>query len=472
LGVGAEPAGQNGSRPNPTAGNAPRLVAVVPLPTSSGLFQAHAYECTSGYVYVCLVRGTVTDGAPVLTRVHSECLTGDALGSLRCDCGVQLRLALRTIAAEGRGAVLYVTGHEGRGIGLIDKLQAYMEQDCGADTVDANLRLGHAADARDYDDAAAVLGAVGIRSVRLLTNNPAKASGLAAAGVVVTAVEPLHTAPHVHNLRYLRTKETRLGHLRAVAAPDIGDGIGDGIGDRVAGGAARNQPPPVDGLLGSVVPRPARPYVALKFAQTVDGRIASGTGDAKWISSEAERRISHALRAACDAVLVGVGTVLADDPQLTVRLVPGASPVRVVLDSALRLPLGANVLSSDAPTLVVTSEHSDPERRRQVRAAGAGVRTVPAGPDGVDLDAALAVLRSEGIGSLLVEGGGRVITSMVRHRVADRLVVAVAPTILGTGTDAVGELGVDRIADAVRLTHRTVHVLPDDILLAWDVAYR
>jgi 3,4-dihydroxy 2-butanone 4-phosphate synthase/GTP cyclohydrolase II len=459
-GVGAEGAGRNGSRPDARVSTPPRLVAVVPLPTSSGLFQAHAYECASGYVYVCLVRGSVADGAPVLTRVHSECLTGDALGSLRCDCGVQLRLALRTVAAEGRGAVLYVTGHEGRGIGLVDKLQAYMEQDCGADTVDANLRLGHAADARDYDDAAAVLRAVGIRSVRLLTNNPAKARGLTEAGVVVTAVEPLHTAPHVHNLRYLRTKESRLGHLRAVPTAEV------------VGAAAESAPPPVDGLLGNVVPRPARPYVALKFAQTVDGRIASGTGDAKWISSEAERCVSHALRAACDAVLVGVGTVLADDPQLTVRLVPGASPVRVVLDSALRLPLGANVLSGDAPTLVVTTERSDPMRRRQVRATGAGVRVVPAGPAGVDLDAALAVLRAEGIGSLLVEGGGRVITSMVRRRVADRLVVAVAPTILGTGTDAVGELGVERIADAVRLTGRTLHVLPDDILLAWDVAYR
>ena len=131
----------------------------------------------------------------MLTRLHSECLTGDALGSLRCDCGVQLRTALRTVAAEGRGVVLYLTGHEGRGIGLVNKLRAYVEQDAGADTVDANLRLGLHADLRDYGDAAAVLRALGVRSVRLLTNNPAKAAGLRRHGVAVEALRAAGHAP-------------------------------------------------------------------------------------------------------------------------------------------------------------------------------------------------------------------------------------------------------------------------------------
>ena len=131
-------------------------------------------------MHLALVAGDLGDGGSVLTRLHSECLTGDALGSLRCDCGVQLRSALRTVAAEGRGIVLYLNGHEGRGIGLVDKLRAYVEQDDGADTVDANLRLGLHADLRDYGDAAAVLRALGVRSVRLLSNNPAKAAASSA----------------------------------------------------------------------------------------------------------------------------------------------------------------------------------------------------------------------------------------------------------------------------------------------------
>src|SRR3954463_16426955 len=176
-----------------------REVASAPIPTPYGEFQARAFEASSGHVHLALVLGTMGDSRSVLTRLHSECLTGDALGSLRCDCGVQLRLALRTVAAEGRGVVLYLNGHEGRGIGLVNKLRAYVEQDAGADTVDANLRLGLLADLRDYDDAAAVLRDLGVRSVRLLTNNPAKAEALQRHGVVVEALQPLSTAAHRRN---------------------------------------------------------------------------------------------------------------------------------------------------------------------------------------------------------------------------------------------------------------------------------
>src|SRR5215218_9318879 len=157
---------------------APREAASASIPTPYGEFRARAFESPSGHVHVALVFGEVGDGESVLTRVHSECLTGDAFGSLRCDCGVQLRSALRSVAAEGRGIVLYLSGHEGRGIGLVNKLRAYVEQDAGADTVDANLRLGLPVDLRDYGDAAAILGSMGVRSVRLLSNNPGKAAGL------------------------------------------------------------------------------------------------------------------------------------------------------------------------------------------------------------------------------------------------------------------------------------------------------
>src|SRR5215218_10523899 len=164
--------------PSPPGPAVPAEVASVPIPTPYGEFRARAFESPSGHVHLALVFGDLGDGTSLLTRLHSECLTGDALGSLRCDCGVQLRTAMRTVAAEGRGIVLYLNGHEGRGIGLVNKLRAYVQQDAGADTVDANLRLGLHADLRDYGDAAAILGSMGVRSVRLLSNNPGKAAGL------------------------------------------------------------------------------------------------------------------------------------------------------------------------------------------------------------------------------------------------------------------------------------------------------
>ena len=288
-------------------------VARVPMPTPWGVFDVRAFESPTDHVYLAMVRGNVEHKDGVLVRLHSECLTGDALGSLRCDCGVQLRLAMRRIAAEDCGVLVYATGHEGRGVGLINKLRTYVEQDKGHDTLDANLRLGLPVDGRTYDNAAAVLSALDLRSVRLLTNNPRKVDGMRRAGIDVVAVEPLPTAPHARNLGYLRTKERRMDHVGPT---------GLAVTPWESGPL-----PAVDAsaLLGEVRAAEDRPYVVLKFAQTLDGRIATCTGDAKWISGEAERRISHALRAACDAVLVGVGTVMTDDPLLTVRLVAEAS---------------------------------------------------------------------------------------------------------------------------------------------------
>jgi 3,4-dihydroxy 2-butanone 4-phosphate synthase/GTP cyclohydrolase II len=148
----------------------------------------------------------------VLVRVHSECLTGDVLGSLRCDCGPQLHKAMDMIAAAGRGVLIYLRGHEGRGIGLAAKLSAYALLDVGRDTVEANLDLGLPVDARDYAPAAAVLADLGVGPVRLLTNNPAKVTGLKACGVDVRDRVGVLPTPHAENVRYLRTKATRMGH--------------------------------------------------------------------------------------------------------------------------------------------------------------------------------------------------------------------------------------------------------------------
>jgi GTP cyclohydrolase II len=414
----------------------PRRVVSVPLPTTFGTFDAHAFEVERGVVHLALVRGDLGDGRSVLARVHSECLTGDALGSLRCDCGVQLRAALRAIAVEGRGVLVYLGGHEGRGIGLIDKLRAYLEQDAGADTVEANLRLGLGADEREYGSAAAVLRELGVRSVRLLTNNPAKAAGLRAGDVSVEGTELLATAANGHDRSYLETKASRLGHVD----PLLGTGSGK-----------------------------SGPRVVLKYAQTLDGRIATATGDSRWISCEAERVVSHGLRAACDAVLVGIGTVLIDDPQLTVRMVAGASPMRVVLDSSLRMPLEAKILSADAHTLVLTSEDAPAARRQTLRRRGAQIVAVPRGPGGLDLRACLAALEELGVALVLVEGGARVLTSLLGAGLADRLIVAIASRIIGAGTEAVGALGITSVADGVQLANRSLHVVGDDVLAAWDV---
>jgi GTP cyclohydrolase II len=435
--------------------SAPREAASASIPTPYGEFQARAFESPSGHVHVALVFGEIGDGESLLTRVHSECLTGDAFGSLRCDCGVQLRSALRNVAAEGRGVVLYLNGHEGRGIGLVNKLRAYVEQDAGADTVDANLRLGLHVDLRNYGDAAAILGSLGVRSVRLLSNNPGKAAGLRRHGVAVESLQPLRTAANRHNRAYLETKQARLGHQRST---------GPGLDELPAG------PVDVASLLGSLTPRADRPYVVLKYAQTLDGRIAARSGDAKWISGERERQVAHAMRSGCDAVLVGARTLLQDDPQLTVRMVPGASPLRVVLDSTLRTPVTAKVLSDDAATVILCRPDADPERRRALVSAGATVRDVDPGPEGLRVDDVLRLLRSLGVGSLLVEGGGRVITSMLRAAAVDRVVVSLSPTIIGAGVEAVGSLGVDRVADGISLVNRSVFLAGNDVLMGFDVA--
>ncbi len=191
-----------------------KRVADARIPTEWGDFTCYVYESLlDGEQHVALVKGAVQGEDDVLVRVHSECLTGDALGSMRCDCRMQLQDGIRRIAAEGLGVVVYLRGHEGRGIGIAHKLRAYNLQDEGHDTVDANLELGLPVDSRKYGIGAQILVDLGVTTMRLLTNNPAKYGGLDGYGLQIVERVPLQSVPNPENIRYLRTKQERMGHL-------------------------------------------------------------------------------------------------------------------------------------------------------------------------------------------------------------------------------------------------------------------
>ena len=184
------------------------------VPTAWGNFECVAYRSTiDGIEHLAFVLGDISDGTPVLTRVHSECLTGDVFGSRRCDCGPQLAIAMQAVQSEGRGVVVYLRGHEGRGIGIGHKIRAYSLQDKGFDTVDANIELGLPVDSREYGIGAQILADLGATELRLMTNNPAKYGGIAGYGLSVVERVPIVTQSTAENASYLATKRDRLGHF-------------------------------------------------------------------------------------------------------------------------------------------------------------------------------------------------------------------------------------------------------------------
>jgi GTP cyclohydrolase II len=434
-------------------------VATTHIPTRHADFVAHAYrDEVTGDDHVVLVLGDIadSDAGPPLVRLHSECLTGDALGSRRCDCRDQLDSAQAAIANEGRGAVVYLRGHEGRGIGLSAKLRAYALQDRGLDTLDANLALGLPVDAREYGAAVAMLSDLGVSAVRLLSSNPAKEQGLEALGLGVARIG-LRVPPKPENLRYLQTKHQRMGHdaettdqgwaeLLAGRVPSTGE-LADRYGPLVAAGSQ---------------------LVVAQLGQSLDGFIAARTGDACFVTGEADRTHLHRLRALVDAVVVGVGTVVADDPRLTVRYVSGPNPVRVVLDPQARAPRDAGVLvGDDAPTMWVVQ---DDDRAPASPAPHVEVVRLPCeGPDRTFAPCdVLAALASRGLGRVLVEGGGVTVSRFLAAGVIDRLMVTTAPLLVGDGVPGLRFEGPDRLADALRAPSRRF-VLGDDTCLELDL---
>jgi len=426
------------------------------IPTAAGEYQLCLYQNNhDDKEHLALVVGDVAAHESILVRVHSECFTGDVLGSLRCDCGPQLNQAMRLIAAEGCGIVLYLR-QEGRGIGLPDKLRAYNLQDEGYDTVDANLMLGHQADARDYTIAALILEDLGVRSLRLLTNNPLKVESLQELGVAVTERVPLQTAVHKENAAYLATKVERMRHML-----NLEPGGKNGRSDETA------ISPKTPGSQAN-----ARPTVTLSYAQSLDGSIAARRGQPLAISGPESMRMTHELRASHDAILVGVNTVLADDPRLTVRLATGESPQPIIIDSRLRMPLTAKLLQNPIAPWIATTEKATMARQRELETAGARVLRLPTAVNGgVNLAALLNQLADMGVKNLMVEGGAGIIASFLKAQLVDRVVLTIAPFFVG-GVNAIGGLlSLDGVS-LPRLDNVRYQSLGQDMVVSGDVVWK
>jgi GTP cyclohydrolase II len=426
------------------------------IPTECGKFQMFLYEDDREHKeHLALVQGEVAGRPDVLVRVHSECFTGDVLGSLRCDCGEQFTLALRMIAEAGAGVLLYLR-QEGRGIGLVKKMQAYNLQDQGMDTVDANLALGHQADERDYDIAALILDDLGVRTIRLLTNNPHKIASLENLGVEITERLPLISRVTPENCSYLLAKAKRMNHLLDPGEPTPGFSDDQVLLFKLREIAARGE---------TRRRQHQRPLVTLTYAQSLDGSIAARHGHPLGISGPESQAFTHSLRAAHDAILVGIGTVLADNPRLNVRLVEGKNPQPILLDSRLRFPSYANLLKDGNLPWVITTPTAAASRQADLEKQGARVIRLPEGScGGIDLTALLAKLGEMNIKSLMVEGGAQVITSFITSQLVDQVIVTVAPVLVGGLRVLDSSLSLP-MRNFPRLTQVSFHQVGEDLVL-------
>lgn len=397
------------------------------LPTGFGEFSLYLYV-ERGKEHLALVKGDVEGQSDIPVRVHSECLTGDVFASRRCDCGDQLRQTLQYLGGIDAGILLYLR-QEGRGIGLFKKLEAYNLQDQGMDTVEANIRLGHQPDERDYGIAAKMLGDLGVHSIRLITNNPHKVDQLRQYGVQVEARITIEVGHHQENIGYLRSKAERMAHLLSFR-------------ERIPEGYELAFIEPfIDQLSLYRGAQHELPFVTLAYAQSLDGSIALNAGMPLALSSHQALNLTHYLRSHHDALLVGVNTILADDPQLNVRFCEGNDPVPVIIDSHLRTPADCRLLmqASRSPIIVTTPE-SDMSRRLLLADKGAEIILVDADAEGgVNIRQALAALTARDIRTLMVEGGGKIISTFLKQHLVNYCVITITPRIIG-GFKAIDDL--------------------------------
>jgi 3,4-dihydroxy 2-butanone 4-phosphate synthase/GTP cyclohydrolase II len=391
------------------------------LPNCYGSFVIHCYGSTADdKQHLALVKGDVAGHADVLVRVHSECLTGDVFGSTRCDCGEQLELALRAIGQAERGVLLYLR-QEGRGIGLVQKLRAYNLQDEGLDTVEANLQLGHQADERDYHVAARILKDLGVRSVRLMTNNPRKLDDLLRYGIPVSARVPIQAPSHPENVRYLRAKVEKMAHLLSLEGGTRLPQDFDFLEPLFASLAAAHSQPT------------GRPFVTLAYTQSLDGVIAE-EGNRDDLSAAESGELVRTLRAHHDALLVdvdfwvGAGELRSGPPSWCEDV-----GQLVVLDSHLRFPWQSYQLGRNLPPFVITTEMIPQPELLALEARRVPVLTVAAEADGeAGLAATLDRLSRLGLRTLLVQGSADFVSRFLRSGLTDYGVITVAPHWLGS----------------------------------------
>jgi 3,4-dihydroxy 2-butanone 4-phosphate synthase/GTP cyclohydrolase II len=428
------------------------------IPTGYGEFTLYLYS-EHGKEHLALVTGDVAGKSGVPVRVHSECLTGDVFGSRRCDCGDQLKHTLQYLGRSPCGILVYLR-QEGRGIGLRKKMEAYNLQDQGMDTVEANIELGHQPDERDYGIAARILGDLGVASIRIITNNPHKVDELKGHGIEVEARIPIEVGQHAENLDYLRSKAEKMAHLLTFRerTPEHHD--------------LAFIEPLIDQLTLAESGAGEMPFVTLSYAQSLDGSIAVQPQVPYALRSKQSLVLTHFLRAHHDAVLVGVNTILSDDPQLNVRHYEGVDPRVVVVDSQLRTPPVCRVLQqARQPPIIVTTAACDPARREQLASLGAEVVEVGAEADGsVNLRDALKALRGRGLRSLMVEGGSRIICTFLKQHLVNYCVITITPKIIG-GLRAVDGSCRTGEQPPLNLTDCQYRTLGSDLIAYGPVAY-
>lgn len=418
----------NSGKDSPTLTSGPSSA----LPTDYGVFTLRSYT-HRGITHAAMTLGNPsTAKEPPLVRVHSECLTGDALGSHRCDCGDQLSASLAAISNNGDGILIYLRGQEGRGIGLENKLRAYALQDQGLDNVKANQALGLPDDARTYEAAAEILFELECPRVRLLSSNPSKDEALSRLGICVVQRLSLQVPDRSENSAYLSSKRLQMNHDIPKGRRLSEDSGHLDVYDTIA---SNNE-------------------VVAQLAQSQDGFIAARTGDAQFVSGQLDRTHLHRIRAVVGAVVVGAGTVITDDPQLTVRAVEGQNPVRVVIDPHGRIPSTAKVLQSPfAPTLWLVGAELQTSSD-----VGEHVRVVRLPQNDSDEwtspDTIISMIREYVSGSILIEGGGRTVSKFLSATALDRLFLTTAPVLIGDGVPGIRFRGSPVMAKAMRTPFR------------------
>ncbi len=346
------------------------------LPTAFGMFTVHLYEEEPGRQYFAFVKGACGEGPePVLVRIQSGCFTSSATGSLRRDCIHHLSLSMGMIGKESRGIVLY-------------------------------LPPGHLAGEREYCTAGYILQGLGVHSVKLLTNNPEKLEALGRTGVQVAERIPLEGAGD------LPVRVKMLQRIFSVPLPGT-----PGERNEQSERCVHNN----------------MPYVTLCYAQSIDGSIAAGPGQRLQLSCRESLTYVHELRSRHDAILVGIGTVLSDDPRLTVRYAAGSHPQPIVVDSRLRIPLNSYLVQEHPlPPWIAAAAQASPEKRSALERRNATIIEIPVAENGfLELAELLRHLYKRGVRTLMVEGGARIINSFISRKLACRLVVTIAPVLVG-----------------------------------------